>query len=208
MGCVFLLQLRSGMWSNPYYGKELFVLNILKIANISLFSKSCYFTRNNCFQLINKQDQIIPLFVSQIMINVPSFTGLFMAGILSGSLSTVSSGLSSLAAIAFQDFIQAGCQWKVTTEKSTLITQGLSAGIGILCYALVYIIKFVPAVATVMDKCLWQIFSLQYLHHRLDINVHLFSGFRLLVRDHWWPNIRNICTWNVFSLGKYYGNSR
>ena len=104
----------------------------------------------NCFQLIEKQDQIIPLFVSQIMVNVPLFTGLFMAGILSGSLSTVSSGLSSLAAIVFQDFIQAGCQMKISAEKSTLVTQGLSAGIGILCYALIYIIKYVPAVAQVL----------------------------------------------------------
>ena len=84
------------------------------------------------------------------MINVPLFTGLFMAGILSGSLSTVSSGLSSLAAIVFQDFLQAGCQIKISVEKSTLVTQALSAGIGILCYALIYIIKFVPAVAQVL----------------------------------------------------------
>ena len=115
-----------------------------------MFTVSGFNNSSQFFQLIEKQDQIIPLFVSQIMINVPLFTGLFMAGILSGSLSTVSSGLSSLAAIVFQDFIQAGCQMKISTEKSTLVTQGLSAGIGILCYALIYIIKYVPAVAQVL----------------------------------------------------------
>ena len=115
-----------------------------------MFTVSGFNNSSQFFQLIEKQDQIIPLFVSQIMINVPLFTGLFMAGILSGSLSTVSSGLSSLAAIVFQDFIQAGCQMKISAERSTLVTQGLSAGIGILCYALIYIIKYVPAVAQVL----------------------------------------------------------
>ena len=86
------------------------------------------------------------------MINVPSFTGLFMAGILSGSLSTVSSGLSSLAAIIYQDFIQAGCQLKIFPEKSTLITRFISMGIGIFCYVMIYIIRNVPAVAQVTKR--------------------------------------------------------
>ena len=72
-----------------------------------------------------------------------------MAGILSGSLSTVSSGLSSLAAIAYQDFIQAGCQVKISEDKSTMITKALSAAFGILCYGLVYVVKNVPGVVKV-----------------------------------------------------------
>ena len=86
------------------------------------------------------------------MRDVPCITGIFMAGILSGALSTVSSGLSSLAAISYQDFIQAGCQLKISEEKSTWVTKALSAGFGILCYATVYIIKYVPAVAKVKKQ--------------------------------------------------------
>ena len=102
------------------------------------------------FQIINKQDQIIPLFVAQIMSNVPLMSGIFMSGILSGSLSTVSSGLSSLAAIAYQDFFQAGCRLKISEDKSTMITKALSVGFGVLCYGLVYLIKNVPGVVKVL----------------------------------------------------------
>ena len=81
--------------------------------------------------------------------DVPCITGIFMAGVLSGALSTVSSGLSSLAAIAFQDFIQAGCQVKISEKRATLVTKALSAGFGVLCYATVYLIKYVPGVVKV-----------------------------------------------------------
>ena len=103
------------------------------------------------FQLVDKQDQIIPLFVAHIMGDIPCVTGIFMAGVLSGALSTVSSGLSSLAAIAYQDFIQAGCQLKIAEKRGTIVTKALSAGFGILCYALVYVIKYVPGVVKVYN---------------------------------------------------------
>ena len=83
--------------------------------------------------------------------DIPCVTGIFMAGVLSGALSTVSSGLSSLAAIAYQDFIQAGCQLKIAEKRGTIVTKALSAGFGILCYALVYVIKYVPGVVKVYN---------------------------------------------------------
>ena len=103
------------------------------------------------FELVDKQDQIIPLFVAHIMGEIPCVNGIFMAGVLSGALSTVSSGLSSLAAIAYQDFIQAGCQLKIAEKRATIVTKALSAGFGILCYALVYVIKYVPGVVKVYN---------------------------------------------------------
>lgn len=39
---------------------------------------------------------------------VPGLSGLFVSGIFSGSLSTVSSALNSLAAVTFQDYILVG----------------------------------------------------------------------------------------------------
>ena len=111
-------------------------------------------------QLIDKQDQLLPLFVAQIMGDVPCVTGIFMAGVLSGALSTVSSGLSSLAAIAYQDFIQAGCQITISEKMATLLTKALSAGFGLLCYALVYLIKYVPGVVKVN---IWKLYIYIYI---------------------------------------------
>ena len=45
---------------------------------------------------IEKGDQLLPLFVMDTMGNYPGLSGLFISGIFSGSLSTVSSAINSL----------------------------------------------------------------------------------------------------------------
>ena len=51
---------------------------------------------------VRKKDQILPLHVLHVAGDIPGLPGLFMAGVFSGSLSTISSGLNSLAAISLQ----------------------------------------------------------------------------------------------------------
>lgn len=48
----------------------------------------------------------MPLYVVETMSSVPGLTGLFVAGIFSASLSTVSSCLNSLAAVTLEDYIK------------------------------------------------------------------------------------------------------
>lgn len=57
-------------------------------------------------QLVSTKDQLFPLFVMQVMGDIPCIPGLFVAGVFSGALSTVSTGLNSLAAVTLQDFIK------------------------------------------------------------------------------------------------------
>ena len=45
---------------------------------------------------------MLPLHVLHVAGDIPGLPGLFMAGVFSGSLSTISSGLNSLAAISLQ----------------------------------------------------------------------------------------------------------
>lgn len=52
--------------------------------------------------------QLLPLYVVETMGMVPGLSGLFVSGIFSGSLSTVSSALNSLAAVTYQDYILVG----------------------------------------------------------------------------------------------------
>lgn len=49
--------------------------------------------------------QLLPFYVVETMGHLPGVAGLFIAGIFSGSLSTVSSALNSLAAVTMQDFL-------------------------------------------------------------------------------------------------------
>lgn len=81
---------------------------------------------------MDKKDQLFPLFVMQVMGDIPCIPGLFMAGVFSGALSTVSSGLNSLAAVTLQDFIVASGHVELDPKKKPLYTKILSAMFGVL----------------------------------------------------------------------------
>merc|ERR1712222_232304 len=81
---------------------------------------------------VNKKDQLFPLFVMQVMKDYPGVPGLFVAGVFSGALSTVSSGLNSLAAVCLKDFIASGCNIALSDEKQTIITKVLAVVFGII----------------------------------------------------------------------------
>ena len=61
--------------------------------------------------------QLLPIYVVQYAGRAPGVTGLFVAGVFSGSLSTVSSSLNSLAAVTISDYIQ------VSRAEKLLLTQ-------------------------------------------------------------------------------------
>jgi len=98
-------------------------------------------------KMVEKPDQIFPLFVMQVMGDIPCIPGLFVAGVFSGALSTVSSGLNSLAAVTMQDFIVGGCGRGQMSERSKVILTKLMAfSYGILAYAVVFLVKYLPGV--------------------------------------------------------------
>ena len=82
----------------------------------------------------------------QVMGDIPCVPGLFVAGVFSGALSTVSSGLNSLAAVTIQDFIVAGCGRDLTEKKKVVITKVLAASYGLLAYSVVFLVKYLPGV--------------------------------------------------------------
>merc|ERR1719264_2016944 len=95
---------------------------------------------------VNKKDQLFPLFVMQVMKDYPGVPGLFVAGVFSGALSTVSSGLNSLAAVCLKDFIASGCNIALSDEKQTIITKVLAVVFGIIGYGMVFMVKYLPGV--------------------------------------------------------------
>ena len=52
--------------------------------------------------VIRQGDQLLPLYIVDRMSSVPGLPGLAVAGIFSGSLSTVSSAINSLAAVTLE----------------------------------------------------------------------------------------------------------
>lgn len=55
---------------------------------------------------IDRVDQLMPYFIMEVLGKIPGLPGLFVAVIFSAALSTMSSGFNSLAAVAYEDFLQ------------------------------------------------------------------------------------------------------
>ena len=55
---------------------------------------------------IEKLDQILPYFVMEVAGKIPGLPGLFVAGIFSAALSSLSSSLNTLAGTLYEDFVR------------------------------------------------------------------------------------------------------
>ena len=62
---------------------------IINFYNFPNFSNLINWFNKNRFQMVEKPDQIFPIFVMQVMGDIPCIPGLFVAGVFSGALSTV-----------------------------------------------------------------------------------------------------------------------
>ena len=114
----------------------------------------------------------------QVMGDIPGVPGLFVAGVFSGALSTVSSGLNSLAAVCLKDFIGSGCNIALSDEKQTLITKILAVTFGVLGYAIVFLVKYLPGVLEVRDQTnLTKLYFIIFLRRLLEFSVSLVDQF-------------------------------
>lgn len=73
-----------------------------------------YAKYHNCDPLTSKQissnDQLMPFYVMETLSRYPGVPGIFVAGIFSAGLSTISATMNSLAAVVLEDYIRPVCR--------------------------------------------------------------------------------------------------
>lgn len=81
----------------------------LCFTGLAIYTRYC-----NCDPLesgrIGSYDQLMPLYVMDMLSAYPGVPGLFIAGIFSAGLSTISATVNSLAAVILEDFIKPICR--------------------------------------------------------------------------------------------------
>lgn len=99
---------------------------------------------------VSKPDQFYPLFVIETFSELPGLTGLFIAAVLSGSLSSVSSGVNSIAAVIMEDV------WKPLTpnkpmsdERQTKISKYMSGILGLLIILFAFLGYFLKSILVI-----------------------------------------------------------
>ena len=80
----------------------------------------------------------------QVFGDVPFVPGLFVAGIFSGALSTVSSALNSLATVASQDLVVGACSVRLSERAAIWTSKILVVAYGFFSYGLVFVVKNLP----------------------------------------------------------------
>ncbi|XP_055377494.1 putative sodium-dependent multivitamin transporter isoform X2 [Condylostylus longicornis] len=131
---------QSSLWMN------IPILSLLSFST-SFSGLAIYYYYRKCDpyleKRINSRDQIMPLFVLDTMGDYPGLSGLFVSGIFSASLSTVSSAVSSLAAVTLEDYFKPlyRCVKKNTIhdDHSSLSSKIMACVYGFVCIGLAFV---------------------------------------------------------------------
>jgi len=91
-------------------------------------------------------DQIFPYFVMEVLSDKPGLPGVFLACIFSGSLSTISSGLNSLAAVIIEDIYKGLLGRKLTDERQGFVSKIFSVVLGAIVILLTYVVSYLGSI--------------------------------------------------------------
>ncbi|KAJ8735411.1 hypothetical protein PYW07_007031 [Mythimna separata] len=91
------------------------------------------------------KDQLLPLLVMDVLGDWPGMPGIFVAGVFSASLSSLSTGLNSMAAVVLEDF------WKpffkeLTHRQTQIMMRSVVVILGVICVGLVYVVEMLGSV--------------------------------------------------------------
>ncbi|XP_055375312.1 sodium-coupled monocarboxylate transporter 1 [Condylostylus longicornis] len=104
-----------------------------------------YATYKGCDPLTTKlakvRDQLLPLFVMDILRDLPGLSGLFIAGVFSAALSSLSTCLNSMSAVVLEDFFKPYVKNPLSDRAVDWIMRSVVVLLGILCLCLVYVVE-------------------------------------------------------------------
>lgn len=81
-----------------------------------------------------------------ILGDYPGLPGLFVAGVFSAALSSLSTGLNSLSAVLLEDFFKPFASKPLSERQTKFITRGTVAVFGAICVALVFVVEHLGSV--------------------------------------------------------------
>ncbi|XP_050394459.1 sodium-coupled monocarboxylate transporter 2 [Patella vulgata] len=141
--CPTLRKAQIAMWINfPGLCVILYLSCLIGIVMYAFYSTCDPLT----IKLVSQADQLLPLFVMDVLGDLSGLPGIFVACLFSGALSTISSGLNSLAAVFLEDVIKAYIVKDLRQERATLISKVLAFVFGLICLGLTYVASLLGGV--------------------------------------------------------------
>lgn len=96
--------------------------------------------------LAKAKDQLVPLLVMEVLAIYPGLAGLFVAGIFSAALSSLSTGLNSLSAIVLEDFCKPFVKRPLSETQTRYIMRATVLIFGAIAVVLVVVVEKMGAV--------------------------------------------------------------
>ncbi|RZC38851.1 sodium-coupled monocarboxylate transporter 1-like, partial [Asbolus verrucosus] len=90
---------------------------------------------------VNKSDQLFPYFVMHIAASMPGLPGLFVSGVFSAALSSMSTGLNSMTGVIFEDLIKPRIKKPLSEGQASFLMKVIVVIIGSICVALVFVVE-------------------------------------------------------------------
>ncbi|XP_064554489.1 sodium-coupled monocarboxylate transporter 2-like [Drosophila montana] len=91
--------------------------------------------------LARAKDQVIPLYVMQSAGVVPGIVGLFVAGVFSAALSSLSTELNCLSAVVLKDFVEPYRNCPLTERQTAYVLRGVVVVFGLISIASVSVVQ-------------------------------------------------------------------
>ncbi|XP_028155857.1 sodium-coupled monocarboxylate transporter 1-like isoform X1 [Ostrinia furnacalis] len=114
---------------------------IFVCAYSGLLAVAWYF---NCDPLNSRlalaKDQLLPLLVMDVFAEWKGLSGLFVAGVFSAALSSLSTGLNSMAAVVLEDFWKPFFK-KLTHKQTQVMIRAVVVILGAVCVGLVFVVE-------------------------------------------------------------------
>ncbi|XP_015525076.2 sodium-coupled monocarboxylate transporter 1 isoform X1 [Neodiprion lecontei] len=124
---------------------------IMAVGMVTIVSMSCYTglviyaAFHKCDPIttkqINKADQLLPFFVMEIAESVPGLPGLFISGVFSAALSTMSTGLNSMSGVIYEDMIKPLMKRPFGDTAASRVMKLTVVLIGTICVGLVFLVE-------------------------------------------------------------------
>ncbi|CAG9768944.1 unnamed protein product [Ceutorhynchus assimilis] len=90
---------------------------------------------------IHKSDQLLPYFIMDIAGDIPGLPGMFVSGVFSAALSSMSTGLNSMTGVIFEDLIKPKLKKPLTEAQASLLMKVIVVIIGTVCVGLVFVVE-------------------------------------------------------------------
>ncbi|XP_058793324.1 sodium-coupled monocarboxylate transporter 1-like [Phymastichus coffea] len=135
----------------PSLKKSNITVMIMAVGIIAMVSLCCYTgvvifaTFHDCDPVTTKQikkpDQLLPYFVMEMAASIPGLPGLFVSGVFSAALSTMSTGLNSMSGVIYEDMIKPCLKKPMSDVGASRVMKITVVVIGVICVALVFLVE-------------------------------------------------------------------